>query len=187
MKFYEQEISGVWLIEAEPFKDSRGMFFRHFCQQEFAKNNLETGILQTNVSKNNTKLTLRGMHYQLKPFQEHKTMLCMSGAIYDIIVDLRPESKTFLKWITVELNSQTPLSLHIPAGCANGYLTLEDNTTILYYMSEFYSPEAYRGFRYNDPLFGFKWPAEPLVISEKDSNYSDFDIQSVEDTPDRGR
>ena len=177
MKFYKQNIAGVWLIEAEPFKDSRGMFFRHFCQQEFSKNGLESKILQTNVSKNNHKHTLRGMHYQLKPFEEHKTMLCISGAIHDIIDDLRPNSATFLQWISVELNSQDPLSLHLPAGCANGYLTLEDDTVILYYISEFYSPEAYRGFRYNDPLFDFKWPAEPLVISEKDRCYPDFDPQ----------
>jgi dTDP-4-dehydrorhamnose 3,5-epimerase len=179
MKFYRQKIEGVCLIEAEPFKDSRGMFFRHFCQKEFSKEGLESRILQTNVSKNNHKHTLRGMHYQLKPFQEHKTMLCISGAIYDIIVDLRPESPTFLKWMQVELNSGSPVSLHLPAGCANGYLTLEDNTVILYYMSEFYSPEAYRGFRYNDPMFDFKWPAEPAVISEKDNNFPDFDHRVV--------
>lgn len=175
MKFYKQKISGVWLIKAEPFKDSRGIFFRHFCQQEFAKNGLQARILQTNVSKNDHKYTLRGMHYQLKPFQEHKIILCMSGAIYDIVVDLRPDSETFLKWISVELTSQEPLSLYIPAGCANGYLTLKDDTVILYYMSEFYSQEAYRGFRYNDRLFNFIWPAEPVIISEKDRSYPDFD------------
>jgi len=175
MKFYEQKIKGVWLIESEPFKDHRGMFFRHFCQKEFKSKGLESKILQTNVSKNNKKYTLRGMHYQLKPFGEHKTMLCVSGVIYDIIVDLRPDSETFLKWISVELEAQSPVSLHIPVGCANGYLTLKDDTTILYYMSEFYSPEAYRGFRYNDKLFDFKWPGEPVIISDKDRTYPDFD------------
>jgi len=174
MKFYKQKIEGVWLIEAEPFKDSRGMFFRHFCKKEYEANGLNSNIVQTNVSKNNKKYTLRGMHYQLKPFQEDKTMFCLSGAIYDIIVDLRPGSKTYLKWIPVELNSKAPLSLYLPAGCANGYLTKEDNTAILYYMSEFYSPQAYRGFRYNDPAFNFRWAAEPLVISEKDRNLPDY-------------
>ncbi|MFA5117964.1 MAG: dTDP-4-dehydrorhamnose 3,5-epimerase family protein [Candidatus Omnitrophota bacterium] len=179
MKFYEQKIPGVFLIAAEPFKDSRGEFFRHFCRKEFAAHGLNAGILQTNVSKNNKAHTLRGMHYQLKPYQEHKTMLCISGAIHDIIVDLRPDSATFLKWISVELSADEPLSLHLPAGCANGYVTLEDNTSILYYMSEFYVPEAYRGFRYNDPLFKFTWPCEPRVISDKDRSYPDFDPQAV--------
>jgi dTDP-4-dehydrorhamnose 3,5-epimerase len=179
MKFHKQKIDGVWLIEADPFKDDRGMFFRHFCQREFSGKGLESRILQTNVSKNTAKHTLRGMHYQLKPFGEYKTMLCMTGAIYDIIVDLRPDSATFLKWISVELNAPEPLSLHIPAGCANGYMTLKNDTTILYYMSEFYAPEAYQGFRHNDPLFDFKWPAEPLVISEKDRTFPDFNPQIV--------
>ena len=106
-------------------------------------------------------------------------MFCVSGAIYDIIVDLRPDSETFLKWISVQLNSAEPVSLHIPAGCANGYLTLKDDTAILYYMSEFYSPQAYRGFRYNDQLFNFKWPVAPVIISEKDRSYPDFNPQDV--------
>jgi len=179
MKFHKQKIAGVWLIEAEPLKDNRGTFFRHFCQQEFIKNGLEPKILQTNISKNDYKHTLRGMHYQLKPFQEYKTMFCISGAIYDIVVDLRSDSQTFLKWISVELNSQVPLSLYVPAGCANGYLTLKDDTVILYYMSEFYSQSAYRGFRYNDRLFNFVWPAEPTIISNKDRSYPDFDPLTV--------
>ncbi|MFA6217309.1 MAG: dTDP-4-dehydrorhamnose 3,5-epimerase [Candidatus Omnitrophota bacterium] len=179
MKFYKQKIPGVFLIEAEPFKDSRGMFFRHFCKKEFESNGLEARILQTNVSQNSKSHTLRGMHYQLKPYSEHKTMLCISGAIYDIIVDLRPDSATFLKWISVELNAEEPVSLHLPAGCANGYLTLKDDTSILYYMSEYYVPEAYKGLRYNDPMFKFTWPVEPRVISEKDRSYPDFDPQIV--------
>lgn len=179
MKFYEQKIPGVWLIEAEPFSDNRGLFYRHFCQKEFSAHGIESRIVQTNISKNYSKHTLRGFHYQIKPFEEHKTITCIRGAIYDIIVDLRPQSTTFLKWTAVELSASVAVSVHIPAGCANAYLTLEDNSSVLYYMSEFYAADSYRGFRYNDPFFSFKWPAEPAVISEKDRSYSDFDLEDV--------
>jgi len=179
MKFREQKIGGVWLIEAEPLVDDRGAFRRHFCRQEFKKRGLESQILQTNISENFRKHTLRGFHYQVKPFEEAKTLSCMRGAIYNIVVDLRPGSSTFLQWVSFELKADDGLSLHVPAGCANAYLTREDFTTILYYMSEAYSAGGYRGFRYNDPLFGFKWPAEPVVISEKDRSYPDFDPGSV--------
>jgi dTDP-4-dehydrorhamnose 3,5-epimerase len=179
MKFYEQKIPGVWLIEAELFGDNRGIFYRHFCRNIFKGQGLEPGIAQTNIAKNYTAHTLRGFHYQVKPYEEHKTVSCIQGAIYDIIVDLRPESPTFLKWIPVELSSDMPVSVHIPAGCANAYITLKDNSAVLYYISEFYAPDSYRGFRYNDPLFKFKWPAEPVVISERDLNYADFDPGSI--------
>lgn len=179
MKYYEQEISGVWLIEPEPFLDKRGVFRRHFCKREFGERSIETRICQTNIIENRNKYTLRGFHYQIKPFEECKTISCFQGALYDIVVDLRPESNTFLKWISFELNSQNNVSLHVPAGCANAYLTLDDHTMIHYYMSEFYSPESYRGVRYNDPLFKFVWPAEPVIISDKDRTYPDFDPSSI--------
>jgi len=180
MKFREQKIGGVWLIEAEPLADDRGAFRRHFCHQEFKQRGIESQILQTNISENYRKHTLRGFHYQAKPFEEAKTLSCMRGAIYNVVVDLRPGSSTFLQWIPFELKADDGLSLHVPAGCANAYLTLEDCTTILYYMSEAYSAGAYRGFRYNDPLFGFQWPAEPAVISEKDRSYPDFDTRNLQ-------
>ncbi|MBI5570805.1 MAG: dTDP-4-dehydrorhamnose 3,5-epimerase family protein [Desulfomonile tiedjei] len=180
MKFREQKIGGVWLIEAEPLADDRGAFRRHFCHQEFKQRGIESQILQTNISENYRKYTLRGFHYQVKPHEESKTLSCIRGAIYNIVVDLRPGSSTFLQWIPFELKADDELSLHVPAGCANAYLTLEDSTTILYYMSEAYSAGAYRGFRYNDPLFGFQWPAEPAVISEKDRSYPDFDTLNLQ-------
>lgn len=179
MKFYEQDLPGVWLIEPEPFVDNRGALRRHFCQKEFEAHGLETQIRQTNLSENHHKHTLRGFHYQEKPFEESKTLSCMQGGIYDIVVDLRPDSKTFLKWQSFEITAKNQLSLHVPFGCANAYLSLEDNTTIHYYMSEFYAPGSYRGFRYNDPLFQFEWPTEPAVISEKDLAYPDFDPKSL--------
>ena len=179
MRFKEQSIPGVRLIEAEPFKDDRGQFSRHFCQREYTKAGLETRIAQTNISQNWHKHTLRGFHYQVKPYEENKTIICMTGAIYDIIADLRPQSPTFLKWQSFNLKAGSLISLYIPAGCANAYLTLEDNTTVLYYMFEFYTAEAYRGFRYNDPAFDFKWPAKPAIISEKDRSYADLDIKAL--------
>lgn len=178
MKFYKQEIPGAWLIEAEPYCDDRGQFFRHFCQNEFSRHGLESKIVQTNVSQNRYKYTLRGFHYQIKPFEEHKTMFCISGAFQDVIVDLRPSSPTFLKWQSFDLKAGSLSSLHIPAGCANAFLTLEDDTTVLYYISEFYMPEHYRGFRYNDPSFKIKWAHEPKIITEKDISYPDFGIKS---------
>ena len=158
MKFYEQEIKGVWLLEAEPVKDARGAFRRHFCQKEYEKYGLQANIAQTNISENPKKHTLRGFHYQVKPFEEDKTLTCFQGSLYDVVVDIRPNSKTFLKWISINLVAGDNLSLYIPAGCANAYLTLKDSTVILYYMSEFYTPDSYEGFRYNDPSFSINWP-----------------------------
>ena len=177
MKFFEQEIKGVWLIEAEPVVDARGAFRRHFCQEEYKKYGLQSDIAQTNISENPKKHTLRGFHYQVKPFEEDKTLTCLQGSLYDVIVDINPDSKTFLKWISIELKAGDNLSLYVPAGCANSYLTMEDSTVILYYMSELYTPESYKGFRYNDPNFSIKWPSEPEVISSKDQNFPDLDLK----------
>jgi dTDP-4-dehydrorhamnose 3,5-epimerase len=179
MKFTEQKIPGLWLIEPESFKDERGAFRRHFCVKEFADHNIETKISQTNLSANFSKYTLRGFHYQVKPFEEYKTISAMSGGIYNVVVDLRPESPMFLKWLSFEITEENQLSLHVPGGCANAYLTIKDNTVIHYYMSEFYAPNSYCGFRYNDPFFNFEWPCEPKVISEKDLAYPDFDPSTV--------
>ncbi len=177
MKFYEQDIKGVWLIEAEPVTDARGSFRRHFCQKEYEDNGLQSKIVQTNISENPQKHTLRGFHYQVRPFEENKTLTCLQGSLFDVIVDLRSDSDTFLKWISVGLTAGDNLSLYVPAGCANAYLTLEDSTIILYYMSEFFAPESYSGFRYNDPKLSVDWPSEPALISSKDQNYPDLDLR----------
>jgi dTDP-4-dehydrorhamnose 3,5-epimerase len=174
MKFYKQEFEGVWLVEAEPIVDNRGVFRRHFCQREFHEFGLGINIAQTNISENKNKYTLRGFHYQRPPHGEDKIITCLNGAIYNVIIDLRPDSKTFLKWMYIELKAEDFFSIYIPSGCANSFLTLKDSTTILYYMSEFYAPGSYAGIRYNDPLFSVKWPAEPLVISERDIEFPDF-------------
>jgi dTDP-4-dehydrorhamnose 3,5-epimerase len=176
MKFFEQKIKGVFLIESEPFVDERGAFRRHFCQEEFSGHGISNEVKQANVSENSFAYTLRGFHYQLPPFGEGKTLSCLKGKIYDIIVDLRPESPTYLQWISFTLSGENRKSIHIAPGCANAFLTLEDGCIIQYYCSESYTPDYERGIRFNDPLFKFKWPVEPKIISEKDLNHPDYKV-----------
>lgn len=166
---------GVWLIDATPHQDQRGVLRRHFCAEEFAAHGLEPVVAQGNISENPHAGTLRGFHYQTVPFEEAKTLSCLSGALYDIVVDLRPNSATFLKWVSVDLSAADRRSLYIPAGCANAWLTTAANTIVHYYMSRPYAAESYRGFRYNDPLFDFRWPVPPRLISDKDRTLPDFD------------
>ena len=170
MKFKELDIAGVWLIEPELICDDRGVFRRHFCSEEFAEHGIDTSVMQGNVSENPHLHTLRGFHYQLAPHAEGKTISCFSGALYDVIVDLRPDSKTFLQWLALTINARDRTSLYIPPGCANAYLTIAPDTVVHYYMSEIYSPGSYHGFCYTDPSFKFEWPAEPKVISERDKS-----------------
>jgi len=180
MKFFEQKIPNVYVIKPEPFMDKRGLLRRNFCQREFAEHGISIDIKQCNISENSLRYTLRGFHYQRHPFQESKVLSCIKGSLYDIVVDLRPDSPAYLQWVSLDLTEENRMSLYVPAGCANAYLTLSDNTRILYYHSDFYTPNAEGGIRYNDPFFKFQWPAEPLVISEKDKSYSAF-------IPDKGR
>lgn len=174
MKFKQQKINGVYLIEPEPFIDSRGMYRRHFCQNEFKEHGLISNVAQANIVENKYKLTLRGFHYQKAPFEEDKTLSCLKGSIHDIVVDLRSTSPTYLKWLAFELNEANRYSLYIPKGCTHAVLTLEDNTIVHYYSSQFYHPNSEAGIRYNDPLFNFKWPHQPEVISYKDKNHPNF-------------
>ena len=175
MRFHEQDLEGVYVIEAEPHEDERGLLRRHFCQKEFMEHGLIGEIRQCNVSENKRKHTLRGFHYQLPPRGESKTLSCMKGSIHDIVVDLRVASSTSMRWQSFELSAESRLQLHVPAGCATAYLTLEDDTSVFYYHSEFYEPGVEAGIRYNDPLFGFVWPAEPSRASARDLNMPDFD------------
>jgi dTDP-4-dehydrorhamnose 3,5-epimerase len=174
MKFIEQKLKGVYIIEPTPFTDERGVFRRHFCYKEFGDHLIPSYVKQANVSENNFAHTLRGFHYQLAPYGEGKTLSCLKGSIYDIIVDLRKGSETYMQWISVELNDLNRRSIHIAPGCANAFLTLEDNCLIQYYCSEEYQPAHERGIRYNDPAFNFEWPHEPKVISDKDNSHPDF-------------
>ena len=173
MIFNKTKIDGVMLIESEPFIDERGAFRRHFCKDEFAKNNIVTDVSQCNVSENKFARTLRGFHYQLQPFSEGKTLSCLNGKIFDIVVDLRKESATYMEWVGLELSKENRKSVHIAPGCANAFLTLEDNSLIHYYCSQSYNPESERGVRFNDPAFGFEWPETPKIISEKDLSHPD--------------
>ena len=174
MIFVEQEIKGVWIIYPTPFEDERGLFRRHFCNEEFLKNDIEINISQSNVSENKYKKTLRGFHYQLAPNQEAKTLSCFKGSIFDIVVDLREDSPTYKKWISAELTEKNRSMIHVPKGCANAFMTLDDNSIIHYYCSDPYAPTSEKGIRYNDPSFDFKWPYEPQIISQKDLSHPDY-------------
>ena len=174
MIFIKKKIKGVFIIKPESFKDKRGIFRRNFCINEFKKNNINNKVMQANISENKKKYTLRGFHYQLNPSSEDKTLTCIKGQIYDIVVDLRKKSKTDLKWIAVELNDKNRHSIHIPKGCANGFLTLSKNCIIHYYCSAKYNTKRERGIRYNDPTFKFKWPFKPRFISIKDKNHKNY-------------
>lgn len=174
MKFTETTIKGVFVIELEKRGDDRGFFARLFCEREFAQHGLNPRIVQMNNSLSSQRGTLRGIHYQLRPKGEDKTFRCVRGALYDVVIDLRQESPTFLKHVTVELTAENRKMIHVPQGCANSFMTLEDNTEIFYFTSEFYSPEHERGIRYNDPALGIRWPMEPAVISDKDKQHLDF-------------
>jgi dTDP-4-dehydrorhamnose 3,5-epimerase len=174
MKFIETPLKGVFVIELEKRGDERGFFARLFCENEFRQHGLNPRIVQMNGSLSGQRGTLRGIHYQVAPKAEDKTFRCIRGALFDVVIDLRPQSPTFLKHITVELTAENRKMVHVPQGCANSYLTLEDDTEMYYLTSEFYSPENERGIRYNDPALGIAWPMAPAVISDKDKNHPDF-------------
>lgn len=179
MEFRETALPGAYVIELEPNPDERGFFARSFCEREFADHGLATRFVQSNVSFNRRALTLRGMHYPLAPHAEVKLVRCTAGALHDVIVDLRPDSPTRLRWLGVELSAANRRALYIPAGFAHGFLTLRDGTEVLYDMGAAYAPAFARGFRWNDPKVGIRWPAEPQVISERDRDYPDLDVRAL--------
>ena len=175
MRFIESRLKGAYTIEMEQIEDERGFFARSWCQKEFREHGLNCNLVQCNVSFNRKKGTLRGMHYQAKPHEEAKLVRCTMGAIYDAIVDIRPESPTFKQWIAVEMTAENRRMLYIPEGMAHGFQTLVDNTEVLYQMSEFYYPEAARGVLWDSRIFNINWPeCETRVISTRDRSYPDF-------------
>lgn len=174
MKFSPTALAGVFIIELEKRGDDRGFFARYFCEREFANHGLNPKIVQINNSLSSQRGTLRGIHYQLAPKAEDKTFRCVRGSLFNVVIDLRPDSATFLKHVAVELNAENRLMVHVPQGCANSFMTLADDTEIIYFTSEFYSPAHERGIRYNDPKLGIQWPMEPRVISDKDLKHPDF-------------
>jgi dTDP-4-dehydrorhamnose 3,5-epimerase len=173
MIFSESKLKGVFIIDPELREDPRGFFARTFCVQEFEAVGLNPNIVQCSTSFNRRKGTLRGLHYQELPHAEVKLVRCTRGSVYDVIVDLRPQSSTFREWIGVGLDADNRRSVYIPEGCAHGFLTLEDSSEVNYQMSEFYHQESARGVRWNDPAFQIDWPGEMTVISERDSTYPD--------------
>jgi dTDP-4-dehydrorhamnose 3,5-epimerase len=174
MIFKETRLKGAYLIEWEPLQDERGFFARSFCREEFGKHGLNPQIAQCNVSYNRKCGTLRGMHYQAAPSEEAKLVRCTNGAIYDVIIDLRRPSSTFMQWMAVELTAANRRMLYIPEGFAHGFQTLEDDSEVFYQMSAAFSPELARGVRWNDPAFGIEWPPAERIISRRDDQYPDF-------------
>lgn len=174
MIFVETALRGAFVIEPEPFEDSRGFFARTWCEREMSKQGLETKLVQCSISFNNTRGTLRGMHFQAAPCEETKIVRCTRGSIHDVILDLRQGSPTFKRHIEVTLSAANHKMLYVPKNFAHGFLTLEDATEVFYQMSEFYSSDHGRGVRWNDPAFGIRWPFVPTVISDRDRNYPDF-------------
>ena len=174
MQFHHTRLAGVVEISLDTMTDERGFFARSWCQQEFRARGLNSNLAQCNISFNIHKGTLRGMHYQVPAFPEAKLVRCTKGAIYDVVVDLRPGSSTFTQWIGVRLSAADHSMVYVPEGCAHGFLTLEDEAEIFYQMSEFFHPESARGVRWNDPQFKIEWPGEVKVISERDCSYPDF-------------
>jgi len=174
MKWIGTPIEGAHVIEPEPIADERGFFARIWCAEEFASRGLNPHISQCSVSFNARKGTLRGMHYQAEPYAEAKLVRCSAGAIFDVIVDLRRASATFCKSFSVELTAANRKSLYIPEGFAHGFVTLDDNTEVIYQISQSYRPEYARGVRWDDPLFAIKWPVRDPIISARDRGFPDF-------------
>ena len=171
MLFTETELSGVFIIDIQKISDPRGFFARGWCQHEFEEHDIKSSIAQVNISFNQQKGTLRGLHYQSAPHEETKLVRCTKGGIFDVAVDLRNSSTTYGKWVGVELTADNHRMLLVPEGFAHGFQTLEDNSEVFYQVSKFYAPDAEKGARYDDPAFGITWPLSVSVISDKDKNW----------------
>jgi dTDP-4-dehydrorhamnose 3,5-epimerase len=169
--FSETKLPGAYVIELEKLNDYRGFFSRIWCKTEFEQHGLRSALAQSNVGFSLRKGTLRGLHFQRPPHAEVKIVRCTRGAIFDVIVDLRPESSTYKSWFGVELNEENGRMIYVPEGFAQGYITLVDNTEMNYHTSEMFSPLSASGVRYDDPAFGIEWPLVPAVISEQDRKW----------------
>ncbi|MFN2498992.1 MAG: dTDP-4-dehydrorhamnose 3,5-epimerase [Pyrinomonadaceae bacterium] len=174
MKFTETVLKGAFVIDLQLMEDERGFFARSWCKQEFVAQGLNANLAQCSLSYNQKRGTLRGLHYQAKPYAEAKVVWCITGAIYDVIVDLRPNSSSYKEWMGIELKAAVRKILYVPEGFAHGFQTLEDNTEVLYQISEPYQPEYSRGLRWDDPAFQFRWPLPERIISARDKAFPDF-------------
>jgi dTDP-4-dehydrorhamnose 3,5-epimerase len=174
MRLVECRVRGAYLVEPEPVDDERGSFARVFSAAEFAASGLEPVIAESSLSYNRAAHTLRGLHYQIAPYEEAKLVRCTRGSIYDVVVDLRQDSPTYAHWHAAELTASNRRALYAPPGTAHGYLTLEDDTELHYDISQPHVPRAGRGVRFDDPLFNIDWPAAPHVIAIRDASFPDF-------------
>jgi dTDP-4-dehydrorhamnose 3,5-epimerase len=174
MIFTELPLPGAYLIQPELLEDERGFFTRVWSKDEFAAHSLASGIDQISMSFNARRATLRGLHYQEAPHAEAKVVRCTRGSIYDVLVDLRPDSSTYCEWTSIDLSRENRAMVYVPEGMAHGFITLADESEVLYQMSVPFFAESARGLRWNDRVFGIRWPLHPAVISERDANYMDF-------------
>lgn len=180
MIFTETPISGAYHVEVQPHRDDRGLFARASCQDEFAAHGITTPFVQANFSQNHAAGTLRGVHYQLPPHEEGKFVRCLRGAIYDVVVDLRPDSPTYRQWHAEVLTADRRNALYVPEGCGHAYQTLMDDTEVFYQVTSAYAPGAEQGLRYDDPALGIDWPRAVTMISEKDRSWPDFEPAAPE-------
>jgi dTDP-4-dehydrorhamnose 3,5-epimerase len=176
MRFVETKLLDGYKVQCERFVDERGYFARVWDQSELTQLGLDSSLVQCSLSFNHKKGTVRGMHFQVHPYAETKLVRCSRGALYDVMIDLRPESATFKQWVGSELTSDNGMMLYIPKGFAHGFQTLEDNTEIFYQISSTYVKDAQRGVRWNDPQFGIEWPCATTVINQRDATYPDFEM-----------
>ncbi len=174
MIFTETKLKGAFILEVKKIEDERGFFGRSWCKKELEDHGLNANVVQANVSYNKVKGTLRGMHFQKPPYQETKLVRCTRGAIYDVIIDLRPDSPTYRQYIGVELTEDNYRMLFVPGDFAHGFITLQDKTEVTYQVTQYYTPGAEGGIRWNDPAFNIRWPIEPVVVSGKDQVHPDF-------------
>ena len=175
MIFSKTKLKGAYVLEIERREDERGFFGRTYCQHEFETHGIDFNIVQSNVSYNKKMATLRGLHAQLSPYKESKLVRCSTGSIYDVIVDMRKNSSTYLQWYGTELTAYNYKMMYIPEGFAHGYITLQDETEVVYQMSQYYTPVAEIGFRWDDPAFNIHWPLMPEIISVKDKSYTFYE------------
>lgn len=174
MRFSLTSIAGAFVVDIDPYRDDRGFFARTWCAEEAVRRGLCPEFSQTSISFNAVKGTLRGLHFQRQPHAEDKLVRCTSGAIFDVAVDLRPDSSSFRRWFGIELSTVNHRALYIPQGCAHGFQTLTDRAEVLYQISTGHRPEESSGVRWDDPMFRIEWPEPPRVISERDRHWSDF-------------
>jgi dTDP-4-dehydrorhamnose 3,5-epimerase len=177
VKFVQTPIAGAFMLDAVRHEDDRGFFARVWCEREATENNININFVQCSVSFNKHTATLRGLHYQVAPHQEAKLVRCTQGSVYDVILDLRPDSPTYRHHFGAELSAQSRQSLYVPKGLAQGFITLEPNTEVYYQISEYHAPEYARGVRWNDPSFAIHWPIMPRVISERDRTCPDYEMK----------